>query len=743
MSITWSHDLDGPVYQELYRDDELIAAPAAGQSLYRDGGLDPNRRYEYRIVLRLDGETIATDEAATATLAHIPGVAGPFRAYRTGFELAIVDVANPPETTYKVTVWNAVWYRNAKHYSHWSTSRCRTFENLPTGLPFEFEVVARNLDGVRTLPVRRTLDGKKLLSLQGIIANEVFTEAVDGEGQQRCQVLEALESYDNESMEALLLISGFTVGALQPVMARSWVKDGLDEIERTALRFLGEIATGDEAAALRILAMPFMEEVDPHDIESLEALRLLSGLSVPALRSLVARPWVGDGLDENEHSVIDRLGKMITREETVAAGIVDMPFLDTVEPVDVSAIESLDSFAIHYPEMLRQIVEHPTLSDGITDEWTHVVVTLHALGHVGGKSRDLLDALLDPVVVTVERRTIDLPLAGPTDLAIVRTRPGSEQSMDILERIVRGMEEYMGLPLPVGHVTVLFVDGIWAYGYNARTYIAARTYYDHDGSSAWIFSHEVAHYYWRGGHGWLVEGPAIFISRALLGDPPHLWSEQRGLAYRYPDTISELERVLSEGPVHPYVSVASHNLGARIFADLYRILGDKAFREGLRRLYPVSVSDGVRAGIDEVKDAFKSAAPDAAAGIDKVAARWYDGSEPHDTSHLDTGPVHPGLAVIGGRIDKAYVAAGPYGSPSSRFSTKEVAGDLRLTLEYSYEQQGAPRQLRFDIVEHFEDGFVFHRRDVIAEAPAETVSHTYHLPVGRGSLKKCVNEQAV
>ena len=198
MSITWSHDLGSPVRQELYRDGELIATPARDQSSYEDGDLSPNRRYEYRIVLRLGGESIEMDEAAAATLVHSPKVAGPFNAHETGFSLAIVDDFNPPETTYKVTVWNAEWHLNAKHFSNWSTSRCRRFEDLPTGLPFEFEVVARNLDGVRTPPVRKTIDGRERLSLPGVIADEVSTEAVDGEGEQECQALESLEFYDSK-----------------------------------------------------------------------------------------------------------------------------------------------------------------------------------------------------------------------------------------------------------------------------------------------------------------------------------------------------------------------------------------------------------------------------------------------------------------------------------------------------------------------------------------------------------------
>ena len=197
MSISWSHDLGRPLRQELYRDGELIAAPASDQSSYEDGDLAPNGRYGYRIVLWLGEESIEMNEAVASTLVYAPKVAGPFDAHETGFSLAIVDDLNPPDTTYKVTVWNAEWYRNAKHYSDWSTSRCRVFEDLPTGLPFEFEVVARNLDGVRTLPVRKTVDGKERLSLPEAIEDEASTDAADGKGQRQCQTLESLEINDS------------------------------------------------------------------------------------------------------------------------------------------------------------------------------------------------------------------------------------------------------------------------------------------------------------------------------------------------------------------------------------------------------------------------------------------------------------------------------------------------------------------------------------------------------------------
>ena len=146
----WGYTVQTAVRQELYRDDELVYEPPLDQTTYTDSGLSPNRRYEYRIVLQLEDGSSETVEAAAVTLAHPPVVAGPMNVTQRGFMLAIVDESNPRETTYRVTVSDG----SDTVSIDWDTSRCRTFEGLRTGEEYRFEVVARNLDGIETEPVR-------------------------------------------------------------------------------------------------------------------------------------------------------------------------------------------------------------------------------------------------------------------------------------------------------------------------------------------------------------------------------------------------------------------------------------------------------------------------------------------------------------------------------------------------------------------------------------------------------------
>ena len=88
---------------------------------------------------------------------------------------------------------------------------------------------------------------------------------------------------------------------------------------------------------------------------------------------------------------------------------------------------------------------------------------------------------------------------------------------------------------------------------------------------------------------------------------------------------------------------------------MYRTLGDEKFRQGVRLLYLASeVEDdaddyrGTSVGIGHVREAFRSDD-----GVQTaVISRWYDGTQPHDLSNLDSGPVDPGLSGINGRIDE-------------------------------------------------------------------------------------------
>ena len=366
----------------------------------------------------------------------------------------------------------------------------------------------------------------------------------------------------------------------------------------------------------------------------------------------------------------------------------------------------------------QRVLSHPTLSDCITDDWAKIVATLYG---VSKNNSPLLDKLLDPAQVSLEERTIDLPLAGETHLVIIRTGPGAERSMDLLEHATHAVEAYMAVPLPTNYVGLLFEEAVSgdSAGTNFGTHIAELPKYDVDDDSdqaefaGSLIAHEVAHYYWSGNRGWVDEGVADFMAsvseNARNGAPIEVTNDPCA----YARTVADLENL--DPAIGESEYTCNYALGERLFIDLYRSMDEDSFREGLRDLYLLSqvadeaeMQDDTEVGIDHAKTAFKSGEDSDNAVVDVIAARWYDGTEPYDTSALETGPAHSTLLSIDGHIDRAYLAAVYEGPPTTSFSAQAADDWLQLFLHFSY-AVGSDTEVPLEIVVYFEDGFEFRR----------------------------------
>ena len=432
--------------------------------------------------------------------------------------------------------------------------------------------------------------------------------------------------------------------------------------------------------------------------------------------------WLTDGIDDTEAEAIDYLASIAHHDATAAARIAGMPFVATVEPPDVTALRSLWELAAFHPESFERVMSHPTLSSGISDSWSSVVATLNG---AAVNNPSLLDRLLDPDTVSLEQRSLRLPLAGEVVVDIIRTGSGTARSMDLLEHSLRCAEEFMAAPLPASHVGLLFENAVSgsAAGTNFGTHMAVLPEYDTDDGSheaaqaAHLIAHEVAHYYWVGNADWIDEGASDFMAsiseRARTG--------QGVGATNYPcahaRAIAELESLNAQGDTPEFE--CNYSLGERLFVDLYRTLGDGRFHPRFRSLYLKSqVEDGSDSGqgttalsIEHLKAAFHSSADSAA----KVIARWHDGTEPYDLSRLDHDPVDPRFAGVAGRIDDAYIFIGPDGPTVSGFSARDMEDWVYLMMEYSYRVNDVT-DISITIVEYYEDGFKFSERSGILTA---------------------------
>ena len=225
----------------------------------------------------------------------------------------------------------------------------------------------------------------------------------------------------------------------------------------------------------------------------------------------------------------------------------------------------------------------------------------------------------DPLQIKVERRLINLPLRGQTNLLILRAQPGSTVAMELLENAVRSAERLMGIPFPTDQVTLRFTelnvpkgyDGSFSSGsfsggqvqilptYDQHALVTTHYSPGNEKNLAEIIAHEVAHYYWHHHTDWINEGMAetlmSYIENDRVGTPIAL-SEPPCSIYQ---SIIELE---TDSPKRSEFSKFSCNysMGESLFLDLRDTLGNQEFIQSVRRLYKTRTAPH----IGSVKSAF-------------------------------------------------------------------------------------------------------------------------------------------
>lgn len=423
-------------------------------------------------------------------------------------------------------------------------------------------------------------------------------------------------------------------------------------------------------------------------------------------------PWIKDGIKSRvETSAVLDLTSIADVNPGLAEDLMEQSWV--IEGRNHPALEALWRILAEDMDVSNRVLSHPAIADGISEKEAKVVPMLRRVGLVdeGVPAPDLVDRLLDPGQTFLEERTITLPLAGETELTIVRMSNRNPQALDVdmdtLEHSVRSIEEFMGYPFPRRQVILWNVpeeDGHIYYdaghgGAHHGTYMAVVEGGSEEGISS-TAAHETAHYYWGGAAGqggvlpWLNEGGAVFVdsavSDALDGS---LTIRPCGPA----KNIKEWERLTLGLDSGPGRHICNYALGERLFRDLYRSMDETTFRLAFRALYlrHYVLGSGCQLGDTAcvVRDAFGAYAPEST----KVVARWYDGSEPYNLSEVLErleGPVKPDIAAINGRIEGLWI------------QINGLSEGPTATLEYVYCQN--PGDLESSPIEtwvYYEDGF--------------------------------------
>ena len=316
------------------------------------------------------------------------------------------------------------------------------------------------------------------------------------------------------------------------------------------------------------------------------------------------------------------LSYISVRNRQAAGSIRRMPFMKSIDSTDVLVLKGL-----YYQErqgLLGVILNHPTVADGITDDETTLVTAATT-------SRDVqqIKRLLTPGEATVETIRTASDRTPNLSISIVRAgkRSITETSLQ-LELAVNHVETVMDRPLPTDHVILLLDDTGVTRGFAGTNYGQAIAYLrEGESGTEWDKTqfmsgmvHEVAHYFWNGSEDWVDEGIANSIENSYwrsVGTPSSMKTSPRGGC-----TLEILQDLSTAAPEHDNPQfMCNYHLGEKLFIDLQNIQGEKQFRNGLRRLYEMSLAldeDNEEAGITQIRTAFQ--------GYEDIVERHWSGN---------------------------------------------------------------------------------------------------------------------
>lgn len=455
--------------------------------------------------------------------------------------------------------------------------------------------------------------------------------------------------------------------------------------------------------------------------------------SAPAvIASLRTIPWIADGLhDVNEFNAAERLVNIGIDAPDAFNLLLDSHSLaQRLAPLDLPALLSLQRMANNRPERLAQLIRADWFQDGLTDAEAAIVATLFEPSRFLSPEFDAI--VSDPGTLTVDLSATTNRAGETIPVIILRSGPAPSGSPVMLaaQLVVPLLEEMFDAPFPtpavVIHITPYLAGA--AAGTNYQTHVTLKPEIDSDENpefSVHSVFHEIAHYYLYARPTWYAEGGAEFAAsyaRHVLTDTP---IEATNSPCSEAKSLSELETLFPDDSsdasanVDPSLWQCNYSLGERLMLTLYRALGEERFLQGWRELYATLAQTPAYPSEQDFEEVDLRAAWLRAFGrlnqpeLELIWDRWYRGTASFVVdAEPDPSPADPSLPDINGRVDRAYVALSPEGSAASSFSASEVTGWAYLTLEYSQRVEGSARELTLEIVEHYEDGFPYSRRDV-------------------------------
>ena len=122
-------------------------------------------------------------------------------------------------------------------------------------------------------------------------------------------VQDGVSEIEIKAIEQISYIDFRSVEVASYVMSLGWVEDGVSdqEAEVDLMEDTTSLAGRDAVAALRVVSMPFMETIEPHDEAAMTALRQLAADYPEVFASVLSHPALGGGISNDLAPVVATL----------------------------------------------------------------------------------------------------------------------------------------------------------------------------------------------------------------------------------------------------------------------------------------------------------------------------------------------------------------------------------------------------------------------------------------------------
>ena len=209
----------------------------------------------------------------------------------------------------------------------------------------------------------------------------------------------ATPSLDDEPMTSLLLEAARR-RSLQRLLSSPWLAGGIVDGQLAEVSLAGLEARKPEAAAALNRLGWLQDGIGPSELGAVLSMVDAAIDSDALFPALLARSWTQDGLTADEQEIVALLSTMASTPAAGTGGadaaiplrLLDMPFLEAIEPLDVAALGALSAIMFSSGEdVLRMVLSHPELRGGITDDWTAFV----AVTSLASRYEGLLEFVLN------------------------------------------------------------------------------------------------------------------------------------------------------------------------------------------------------------------------------------------------------------------------------------------------------------------------------------------------------------